>query len=62
MSGLTYNILEYLAWISLGLALIVVIFACVSMALAISSAVHILALKWNLFMNRRHRHAIGPGG
>lgn len=61
MSGLTYNILEYLVWVSLGLALVVVISACIAMVLAISSAMHILAMKWHFIASRRHRHVIGPG-
>ncbi|HET7214364.1 MAG TPA: hypothetical protein VJW77_13245 [Terriglobia bacterium] len=57
MSGITYTLLEYLAWVSLGLALIVVIFACVSIALSISSAAHLLIMKWNIFRNTRHPRA-----
>jgi hypothetical protein len=62
MSGVAYTILEYLAWISLGLALLLSIFVCVSIALAISSAVHFLALKWNLSRNGRRHHVVWRAG
>lgn len=57
MNGVTYTILEYLAWIGLGLALLLTVAMCVSVALAISSAAHILVRKWNLLTNRR-RHQV----
>lgn len=59
MSGITYNIIEYLVWISVGLVLILVIFLCVSAALAISSAVEILAMKWNLLATKKPRQVLG---
>lgn len=58
MSGVTYTILEYLAWVSLGLALIVAIFACVSIALTIPSAAHLLVTKWNLLRNSRRPRVV----
>lgn len=62
MTGLTYNTLEYLAWISLGLVLVILIFVCVAMAMAISSAVHNLAMKSNVIAKWKHRQVIGPVG
>lgn len=62
MSGLTYDILEYLAWISLGLVLVILIFVCVAIAIAISSGGHSLAMKWNVIAKRKHWQVIGPGG
>ena len=58
MSGITYTILEYLAWISLGLAFLLSIFLCVAIALAISSVVHGLGVKWNLIRNRGHPRVV----
>jgi len=62
MSGVTYAFLEYLAWISLGIALLITVVLCVSIALAISSAVHFLALKWNLSRNGRHHQVVRRAG
>ena len=62
MNGVIYTILEYLAWISLGLALLITILLCVTIARAISSAAHHLAVRWNAFISRRHRHAVGRTG
>jgi hypothetical protein len=62
MSGITYAMLEYLAWISLGLALLITVFVCVSVALAISSAVHFLASKWNLSRNGKRQQVVRRAG
>ncbi len=62
MSGVTYALLEYLAWISLGIALLITVVVCVSIALAISSAVHFLALKWNQGRNGRRHQVVRRAG
>jgi len=48
MSGVDYTIFEYLVWIAVALALIIVLFACLAIAVAISSAVNPMAAKWKL--------------
>lgn len=58
MNGVTYTILEYLAWIGLGLAFLLAVVVCVSIALAISSAAHLLVRKWNSLTNRRRPQVV----
>ena len=41
--------------------MIILIFVCVAMAMAISSAVRFLAMKYNTIANRRHWQVIVPG-
>lgn len=62
MSDFAYDILEYFGWITLALALAVILSVCLVAALAISSIVHSLTAKWNLITNSNHRQLTGPAG
>ncbi|HZT69596.1 MAG TPA: hypothetical protein VFC10_07590 [Terriglobia bacterium] len=60
MSELGFTVFEYLIWVALAIGLVVILFVCLALGVALSSAVSPLASKWRLVSTARKSRLAEP--
>lgn len=60
MHSIGFTIFEYLIWVAVAIGLVVVLFICLALGVAVSSAVNPLAAKWKLLSSAKKPQSPEP--